>query len=155
MSLLNNKLSALLPGSQVRFVHVSGRIIDGIIAENDGSESLSVQITSLATLRYDQISMIEESQQAEVITPVLTADSSKKKIQPLSNVTKITCDKGIVSQALKAMKTEEKDALNQAVNKFQSFLISHEMPKCEEAIRKAENIIIEISKKSPCPATWA
>lgn len=62
MSLLTNKLSALSPGSHVRFTHVSGQVIEGIVAENDGKESISIQITSLAALRYDQISMMDECQ---------------------------------------------------------------------------------------------
>lgn len=40
MSLLDKKLSALLPGSRVRFTNLSGQVIEGIIAENDGKESL-------------------------------------------------------------------------------------------------------------------
>lgn len=60
MSLLDKKLSVLLPGSHVRFTNLSGQVIEGIVAENDGKESLSIQITSLATIRYDQIGMVDE-----------------------------------------------------------------------------------------------
>lgn len=45
MSLLNKKLSALQPGSCVRFINLSGQVIEGIVTENDKEESLSVQIT--------------------------------------------------------------------------------------------------------------
>ena len=62
MSLLTNKLSALSHGSHVRFTHVSGQVTEGVVAENDGKESLSIQITSLTTLRYDQIGMMDEGQ---------------------------------------------------------------------------------------------
>ena len=67
MSLLDNKLSALLPGSRVRFTNLSGQVIEGIIAENDGKESLSVQVTSMATIRYDQIGMVDEYGQHTIV----------------------------------------------------------------------------------------
>ena len=67
MSLLDKKLSALLPGSRVRFTNLSGQVIEGIIAENDGKESLSVQVTSMATIRYDQIGMVDEYGQHTIV----------------------------------------------------------------------------------------
>ena len=69
MSLLDQKLAALPIGSHVRFVHRSGQIIEGVVMENDGKDALSVQITSTATLRYDQIGILEECTQAEMPQP--------------------------------------------------------------------------------------
>lgn len=150
MSLLTNKLSALSPGSHVRFTHVSGQVIEGIVAENDGKESISIQITSLATLRYDQISMMDECQQIggiQTITalpiteaipaPVVAEAATSASIEVLC----VACDKEAVSRAFKAMEADEKKALNQAYGKFQSFLSSHEAPKCEEAIQLIWDVI--------------
>lgn len=150
MSLLTNKLSALSPGSHVRFTHVSGQVVEGVVAENDGKESISIQITSLATLRYDQISMMDECQQIgdiQTITalpiteaipaPVVAEAATSASIEVLC----VACDKEAVSQAFKAMEADEKKALNQAYGKFQSFLSSHEAPKCEEAIQLIWDVI--------------
>ena len=108
MSLLTNKLSALSPGSHVRFTHVSGQVVEGVVAENDGKESISIQITSLATLRYDQISMMDECQQIgdiQTITalpiteaipaPVVAETATSASIEVLC----VACDKEAVSQA--------------------------------------------------------
>lgn len=143
MSLLANKLSALSPGSHVRFTHVSGQIIEGVVAENDGKESLSIQITSLTTLRYDQIGMMDEGQQTGAITqmPVMGSVSDITEMQPTVEVMRLSCDKETVSQAFKAMESDEKKALNQAFGKFQSFFSSHDASKCEDAIRMIWDII--------------
>ena len=58
MSLLDKKLSALLPGSRVRFTNLSGQVIEGIIAENDGKESLSVQAVSYTHLTLPTILLV-------------------------------------------------------------------------------------------------
>ena len=140
MSLLTNKLSLLSPGSRVRLTHVSGQIIEGVVAENDGKESLSVQITSLATLRYDQITLLDESGLSGTVYPVspaaLSLPASNEADQPSGfAVMQVACDKDVVSQAFKAMEPEEKKILTQAYDKFQSFLQSHEDEKCQEAVR--------------------
>ena len=74
MSLLDQKLAALPIGSHVRLVHKSGQIIEGVVMENDGKDALSVQITSTATLRYDQIGILEECTQAGMPQPKPAAD---------------------------------------------------------------------------------
>ena len=74
MSLLDQKLAALPIGSHVRLVHKSGQIIEGVVMENDGKDALSVQITSTATLRYDQIGILEECTQAGIPQPKPAAD---------------------------------------------------------------------------------
>ncbi len=147
MSLLSNKLSALSPGSHVRFTHVSGQMIEGVVVENDGEESLSIQITSLTTLRYDQIGMMEEGQQTGTIveTPVMEIVPAVTEMQTSVDVLKLFCDKEAVSQAFKAMESDEKKELNQAFGKFQSFFSSHDNSKCEEAIQMVWDIIDENS----------
>ena len=124
MSLLTNKLSALKRGDYVRFTHLSGQIIEGIVTENDGTESLSIQVTSLSTIRYDQISLMEQSRQPD--TPVSVIAQSEA---PAVKIMKVVCTKETVSRAFKAMEQEEKKVLTQAYDKFQSFLKSHEKEK--------------------------
>ncbi len=133
MSLLTNKISALSPGTHVRFTHVSGQIIEGVVAENDGKESLSVQITSLMTLRYDHISMMEENQQIGAVLPVPSDETAPAVKEP--EVLRLVCDKEIFSQAFKELEADEKKALNPVHDKFQSFLKSHETSKCEETLQ--------------------
>ena len=135
MSLLVNKLSALAPGSAVRLTHISGRIIEGIVAENDNKESLSVQITSLATLRYDQISLMDET-----ALPV-TADIHSPASAP--EIMEVSWDKDSVSQIFKTLESDEKKELNQAFAKYQGFISSHDTDKCKESINMILNIINE------------
>lgn len=160
MSLLDQKLAALPIGSHVRLVHRSGQIIEGIVMENDGKDALSVQITSTATLRYDQIGILEECTQAGMPQPKPAADPvlqaapvqpaavpapaapKQKPVSGFENM-QIPCDKEAVTQAFKAMESQEKKALTTGYNKYQNYLQSHETSKCQEAAQLAWNVIKE------------
>ena len=149
MSLLDKKLSALQPGSYVRITNLSGQVIDGIVAENDGKESLSIQITSLATLRYDQIGMVSESVQAISVSQGQIPETASKPVDekkeetPVIEIKVLSCDKDAVSRAYKSMEPAEKKAFEQAYSKFQSYLKSHEESKYEEVIQLLWDIIEE------------
>lgn len=164
MSLLDKKLSALLPGSRVRFTNLSGQVIEGIIAENDGKESLSVQVTSMATIRYDQIGMVDEYGQHTIVmqepsladnTVAVSVSAPAKATEPAAEPKPLTTevkpltieikqlkgDKESVSRAYKAMEPHEKKAFEQPYNKFQSYLQSHDETKYDEAINLIWDII--------------
>ena len=155
MSLLDQKLAALPIGSHVRLVHKSGQIIEGVVMENDGKDALSVQITSTATLRYDQIGILEECTQAGMPQPKPAADpvlqaapvqpAAAPKQKPVSGFEnmQIPCDKEAVTQAFKAMESQEKKALTTGYNKYVNYLQSHETSKCQEAVQLAWNVIKE------------
>ncbi len=139
MSLLDKKLSELQPGCHVRFTNLAGQVIEGTVAENDGKEAISVKVTSLATIRYDQIGMVDEYGQAPL---------SDKEVAPVDDpeplpveIKKLSGDKESVSRAYKAMEFSEKKAFEQAYNKFQSYLQSHDESKFEEAIQLIWDII--------------
>ena len=154
MSLLDQKLAALPIGSHVRLVHKSGQIIEGVVMENDGKDALSVQITSTATLRYDQIGILEECTQAGMPQPKPAADPvlqaapvqpaavpapaapKQKPVSGFENM-QIPCDKEAVTQAFKAMESQEKKALTTGYNKYVNYLQSHETSKCQEAVQLA------------------
>ena len=160
MSLLDQKLAALPIGSHVRLVHRSGQIIEGVVMVNDGKDALSVQITSTATLRYDQIGILEECTQAGMPQPKPAADPvlqavpvqpaavpvpaapKQKPVSGFENM-QIPCDKEAVTQAFKAMESQEKKALTTGYNKYQNYLQSHETSKCQEAAQLAWNVIKE------------
>ena len=160
MSLLDQKLAALPIGSHVRLVHRSGQIIEGVVMENDGKDALSVQITSTATLRYDQIGILEECTQAGMPQPKPAADPvlqavpvqpaavpapaapKQKPVSGFENM-QIPCNKEAVTQAFKAMESQEKKALTTGYNKYVNYLQSHETSKCQEAVQLAWNVIKE------------
>lgn len=158
MSLLDKRLSALQPGSHVRLTDLTGHIIEGIITENDGEEALSVQVTSMSTIRYDQIGTVDEYSKHCIITqqeesPDNTAVNTpipalEKKVaqtieaKPLAvEIKQLSCDKESVSQAYKAMEFSEKKALEKAYNKFQSYLNSHNEDKFDESVQLIWNVI--------------
>ncbi|MBQ8791707.1 MAG: hypothetical protein IJZ51_10400 [Ruminiclostridium sp.] len=161
MSLFNDKLSKLTAGDHVRFTHSSGQVIEGIIVENDGEESLSVQITSLATLRYDQISLVEQYQQignlqsAPVIPQAVpiavpqaeapesaedeSEDNDNEDEELTDNKSKdgvliIPCDEEAVSAAFKAMEPENKKIFQKGFDKFKSYLKSGDEDKRNAAL---------------------
>ncbi len=132
MSLITDNLSRIKPGSHVRFTHISGQIIDGIVIENDGRESLSVQITLNSIIRYDQVGMIDIYGEVQPVKPEPAVEPA---IEPaVVQITKIACDKDAISRAFKAIEPNEKKLLNSALSKFQSGIKDHDNAKCKEAI---------------------
>lgn len=146
MSLITDKLSAMKPGSHVRFTNVAGQIIDGIVIENDGKESLSVQITMSSTLRYDQVGMIDLYANDVISQPIVLQDttvieSAESKPNPVQiekpagiEITKVRWDKDAISRAFKVIDSDKKKLLTSAYSKFQSGLKDHDNAKCKEAI---------------------
>ena len=131
MSLIKDKLSAMKPGSRVRITNVSGQVIDGIVTENDGSESLSVEVKITSTIRYNQVGMIElcdNSSQIVKVTQEVT--QTEKGIE----IVKVACDIDAISSAFRAMESDERKILTSALNKFQSGLKDHEEKKCKESL---------------------
>ncbi len=145
MSLLKNKLSFLQPGMFVRITQSNGQTIEGIVAENDGTESLSVNIMSVATIRYDQIGVINEvSVSGTEIVPIMPTKVSVGK----SDIEKITLavpkfDKNEYPIIFKAMMPDEKKALNSVHAKFQSAVKVSDYDKCKEVVKQITNIIKE------------
>ena len=157
VSLLYRKLSELVPGDHIRLAHRSGRLIDGTVLENDGKESLSLHITTVSTLRYDQIASLEVERDAKNVrflpavadsgyTPSVEADADAEPeanlpVIGIIKVEKLTADKETVSRAFKAMTSEERKAMTTVYNKLLSFLQSHEPEKAAEALLLSEDVI--------------
>ena len=66
--------------------------------------------------------------------PVLAAVPVITETQPTVEVMRLSCDKETVSQAFKAMESDEKKALNQAFGKFQSFFSSHDLNHLQNSV---------------------
>ncbi|MBQ2279169.1 MAG: hypothetical protein II333_11415, partial [Clostridia bacterium] len=64
MNILKQNLASLSPGTHVRITQQNGHVLDGIVLENDGTESLSVRVALTAVLSYDGIAGIETSDNA-------------------------------------------------------------------------------------------
>lgn len=146
MSLLFSKLSALQPGSPAHLTNKSGQTIEGIVTENDGTEALTIQVTSVITIRYDQVGMIDQNA-AQGTVPILpvtipgTIPAPGGVTLPPAEILTIPCDRNAVSKAFKAMESKERRALTPAYDKFQSYLKSHEASKGEEAIQYIWEVI--------------
>ena len=139
MNLIDQKLSALKKGDRVHFTQKNGQIIDGVVVENDKKETLSIQITALTTLKYEQVAMIEEQlgnipvlrhcTQCDIIGG-RNSRKTKKEIE----IAKMTSDKGChCRRHSKQWIQTRKKALTSSYDKCQSSFKSHETKKCEEA----------------------
>ena len=141
-SLMNKRLAQLNPGDHVCMTHASGQIVEGIVTDNDGKNSLSVQITSHITMRYDQISflsLVNPSATGLSVAQVIQKDDSSAGGTPeetpqMVEERKVECNRESVSRAFKALENDEKKCLTQANNKLQSYFQSHDQSKCDEAI---------------------
>lgn len=154
MSLINQKLSMLQTGTAVRFTQRNGQIIDGIVIANDNTESLAVQITSTAFVRYDDISGLEEISCAAAVQntvpsavvpdvvpselPVISETDEKPEISLPE------CGKDIIKQAFKAIDSDVKKALTVSYDKYQSFLSNHDTGKINEAMNLVLDTIEEM-----------
>ncbi|MBR6872961.1 MAG: hypothetical protein IKN17_05590 [Ruminococcus sp.] len=73
MSIIEEKLKQLTPGMTVRLTQANGVTYEGIVKQNDGSESVEIEVYRQAVLRYDNISSVEFSAAAvPVQTPAQT-----------------------------------------------------------------------------------
>lgn len=151
MSLIYQKLSTIQPGTAVRFTQRNGQIVDGVIINNDGTESLAVQVMSTAILKYEDITGLEEfvySQAGQNVIPhnnnvadyVQPVPQKSEKIE----IHKVTCDKDTIKQAFKVIDSDAKKALNVTYDKYNSFLSSHDNSKIKEAMDMTWNIIDEM-----------
>ena len=150
-SLMNKQLAQLKPGDHVCMTHASGQIVEGIVTDNDEKNSLSVQITSHITMRYDQISFLSIMNPSETelsVTQVIQKENSSGGETPeetpkIVEEGKVECNRETVARAFKELENDEKKSLTQANNKLQSFFQSHDQSKCNEAIFLIWNVIRE------------
>ena len=155
MSIIKDQLTALQPGSVVKLTQNSGYSVYGVVTANDGSESLSLSVTTVATLKYDQIAALEVTVSAQAAVPASvpvvtfpvkpaevtsatepvtgTSEPAAKKVM----VTKVECSAATVSDAFKALKSDEKKHLNPAVNKLTEGIKRHSAEKLKEALAYA------------------
>ena len=138
MSLINEKLSAMQAGTSVKITQRNGQILNGVIIENDGKESLAVQITSTAFLRYEDISGAEQFTYSGTVqtTPLFTLG----KIE----IPRVECDKEIISRVFKEIDSDAKKALNPSYNKYQTFLTSHDNKTIAEAMNITWDTMVEM-----------
>ncbi len=153
MSILKSELSELKVGTRVKFTQVNGQILEGVISKNDGTESLSVQISATAILKYEQITGLELSMNNAVI-PVSYPDN-EPKISTQENITEnendddnndemlLSFDETTLSNAFKSMESNERKELAQSLNKCQTALKNHEKGKINEALNLAWSVIEE------------
>ncbi|MGN0683491.1 MAG: tetratricopeptide repeat protein, partial [Oscillospiraceae bacterium] len=146
MNLIEQKLSAMQVGTPVRFTTENGQVIEGVVAENDGAEALSVQISSIATIRYSQISAIEinsDAVSAPITAPVSSAPISAPKAPPESDKREIlmSCSEYDVRNAFKKMDGDSRKILNPVLSKIQSAIKSHESDKLKDAAELCWNLM--------------
>ncbi len=168
MSIMKDSLSALKPGSVVKLTQNSGYTVYGVVTANDGSESLSLSVTTVATLRYDQISAMEVAVSAGeakmpanvqmaapvTVSPSVTASPVTKTPVPGNNasapaevyVNIVESSAAIASAAFKSLTADEKKALNPAVNKLTDGMKKHDTAKIKEAYNFAVKLCKEDEK---------
>jgi len=137
MSIFDRKLSAIQVGTPVRFTQANGQIIEGILVENDKSETLSVQISAIVTLRYSQITGIEENSVfGTMLQPVsIVQEKTEKK-----EIT-ISCTEEDIKTAFQKMDTESRKLLSPVLDKIRIGIKNHEDSKIAEAVNLNWNIM--------------
>ncbi len=145
MNIFEQKLSELKAGTPVRFTQSNGQVIDGIISENDGNNSLSVQISSTVTLRYSQIAGIEINNAFNNIVPQVPVAGTVSSVTPqiMEQVSQketekkqisISCTEDELKTAFKAMDSDIRKVLTPVLGKLQSAMKSHDSSKFTEAV---------------------
>ncbi|MGN0650756.1 MAG: hypothetical protein ACI4KM_09995 [Oscillospiraceae bacterium] len=155
MNLIEQKLAAMQIGTPVRFTQTNGQTLEGILVENDGSESLSIQISSIATIRYSQITAMETSgAQAAVSLPIPAVQAEQPaqapaqapaetpvKNEPDKRDIMMTCTEYDVKTSFKELDGDSKKTLQPVLNKIQSAIKSHESDKLKEAAELCWNLM--------------
>ncbi|MBR1592930.1 MAG: hypothetical protein IJ666_07960 [Ruminococcus sp.] len=143
MSILDRKLSDAKIGSKIRFIQQNGNTIEGIVTENDGTDSVSIQVSSIVTIRYSQIAGIETFTSGEtetVPTRVTEPDKDKPSARRRREIN-FSCSESDVKASFKAMDSDARSKLNPVFGKIQSALKSHESAKLTEAAELCWNIM--------------
>lgn len=142
MSLINENLSAMQVGTYVKITQRNGQVINGVVIENDGKESLALQITSTAFLRYDDISGTEQFVYNETLQtmPVQPKKFTYKKVE----ISRVEFDKETVSKVFKEIDSDAKKALNPSYNKYQTFLTNHDNDTIAEAMNITWDTMLEM-----------
>ncbi len=142
MSILKDMLAELKPGASIRLTQENGQTIDGIVRQNDGTESLSIEISAVAVFRYQQIAGIQingiSAQPVSIPSPenssIVSDIKSEEHDVDHVEIHLPVCDKDSISIAFKAMESEKRKVLTPSFDKYQSFLKSHDKEKLNEAL---------------------
>lgn len=137
MNIFDQKLSGMKSGTLVRLVQLNGQTYEGVVTENDGSDSLSIQIVSTVTLRYSQIAGIELNSGVQTVpvissTPVVQGETAKA-VSAKSKIA-VSFDEEIFKASFKVLNSEQKNTLNPVYNKVQSAIKSQDTSKLVEAL---------------------
>lgn len=143
MNLIEQTLSSMKKGTPVRLTQTNGQTIEGTLTENDGSASLSIQISCVATIRYSQIAAIQTcggTAVAAIPEPVVIAEQPTMPVTTGSAQEKqakedmyLSCSENDVRFAFKEMDGDSRRLLNPVFSKIQSAIKGHEDSKFHEA----------------------
>ncbi len=170
MNLIERTLAELKRGTIIQLETKTGKTINGIITENDRTNSLAIEVTTQTILTYDQITSIDTLHYPTLFSqPSTTPTIPKKQTSPISptetqHIEKVetktdtpkekknTVQATIPIQTItflgeetitlfKQLDAEEKDILGPAHSKFLSYLQSHDTQKGNEAAGLISNEI--------------
>lgn len=141
MSILDRKLSAMPVGVPVRFTQANGQIIEGVISENDGSEALSVQISTIVTLKYSQITGIEESNAFGKSNFIPQPIPQSAPVPDHEIEITVSCTEDDIRTAFNAMDKDVRKTFTSVWNKIQSAMKSHDYSKITEAVDSCWDIM--------------
>lgn len=155
MSIIENKLTSLEKGTRVRIIPSNGNVIEGIITENDKSESLCISICSEAILKYSGILGVEIIKQAKTETmpipdrmvtitePIVSTESDKEtvKIVKSSDIAEFNATISELEDSFKQLTTEQKNALQPYLSKCRDAVKNNNSEKFKAALKESWQII--------------
>ena len=143
MSILERKLAEAVVGSPVRIIQSNGQSYEGIVTENDGTDSISLQISQSVTIRYSQIMGIETNSAFNLSVPVqdISAPFSAVPVTEVQsnekendNIEAFSITEEELQSSFKNMGNDEKKFFSSVYSKFQSALKSHDNDKLNETV---------------------
>ena len=171
MNILKKNLASLSQGVHVRITQQNGHILDGIVLENDGTESLSIRVALTAVLSYNGIVGMETSSAPDVsgvtdtvsvpATPVepQTAETPIKPEAPAkpaavtrfppgnpADIQKIYATPTVIKDARSQLLKDQQNALSTVYNKYQSYQSSKDPDKLRELCTQAWEILYNNEK---------
>ena len=166
MKIFEQRLSTLQSGMPVIITDNNGRLLSGIVCENDGTESLSLKIISTVYLRYSQIAQLEEGRSSIVLPSSTVISTPEIKIAaPLAESVKpeisiplekekdavvpcremyISCSEKDIKSTFKNMSSDIRRLMSPAYDKLQNSIKNHDKIKLNEA----EGMIWSVMKKN-------
>lgn len=151
MNIIENRLTSLEKGTRVRIIPTNGNVIEGVVTENDKSESLCISICSEAILKYSGILGVEiigqeKTETIPIPTQTYAAVKQTEPVQPVeedeknvksSDIEEFNAAISELEDSFKQLTLEQRNALQPYLSKCRDAVKNNNSEKLKAALKES------------------